>query len=84
MLVLTALLSLLYVSLAIRFCLRIASSDLNSSARLFFYGALASTAVLYVVAVLQAVVHRNRKESLIPVGLAACFGIGICILFFGR
>ena len=68
MLVATGLLSVLYVALAIRFGLRIGSSDLNASARGFFVSALSATIVLYSIAVIQAVVQRNRAGALTDLG----------------
>jgi hypothetical protein len=83
MLIVTVLLSVGYVALAVRFWLRIESSDLNPSARGFFYSALVATVLLYAVAVIQAATQRRREGSLLPVSLAAGFGIVICLLFFG-
>ena len=79
----TGLLSVLYAALAIRFGLRIGSSDLNASARGFFVSALSATIVLYSIAVIQAVVQRDRPGALIPVCLAAVFGSFVCVIFFG-
>jgi hypothetical protein len=83
MLIVTVLLSIAYLALAVRFWLRIESSDLNASARGFFYSALLATVVLYGVTLVQAAVQRRREGSLLPVSLAAAFGVIICLLFFG-
>jgi hypothetical protein len=75
--------SVVYVVLAIRFAMRVGSSDLNSSARGFFLGVLATTVVLFVVAVAMGVSQRDRAGAAVPALLAALFGIFVCIVFYG-
>jgi hypothetical protein len=75
--------SLLYFVLSTRFALRIESSDLNSSARGYFYGALGTTVLLYVVALIVAVANRHDAAAGVPVLVSALFGSFVCIVFYG-
>lgn len=79
----TGILSALYFLLAVRFALRIGSSDLNSSARGFFLSVLVSTIVLYSVSLLVAITQRHNAAAPVPVCLAAMFGAFVCVVFFG-
>ena len=75
--------STLYLVLALRFALRIASAGLNSSARGYFTGVLVLTVVLYVAGLGVAVSERRRDAAAIPVIGAALFGSFVCVVFFG-
>lgn len=75
--------SAVYAILAVRFAARIATSQVNESARTFFWGWLAATIVLYLAALATAISERRRSSAPVPILGAALFGSLICVFFYG-
>lgn len=75
--------SVVFVVLAVRFAVRVGSSDLNSSARWFLLAVLGTPVVLFAVAVAMGISQRDRAGAAVPTLLAALFGIFVCIVFSG-
>lgn len=59
-----------------------AHSDLNSSAKGFFWSIIGVSLLLFAICVLQMAVYRRASAAVGVIG-SSIFGVGICLLFVG-
>ena len=80
--VLTALVSLAYVVLAIRFANRIPPS-LNPSAKQYFFIVLGTTVVVWIGGLVSSIVLKHRPTGAAPLIFTSLFGSFWCVISYG-